>query len=158
MPPHEVLELFLLRISTLIFCHMIRTPVSSWTPFIRMVARILCTSLLGLPVIRNLYLIHALQILTGVTAAVMLCLRDDLSDHLPVFSFFLSVIPNKQRNQSLSLMFYRNTSDSNITRFLSLAKVNWIPVLQENNTNVAYSLLIRILKNLYDAFFPLKSA
>lgn len=76
----------------------------------------------------------------------------------PAF-FFVSLNPNKQKSHLPSCRLYRNISNTNITAFHSLvAKVNWIPVPQENNQDVAYNLFMRILKDLYDICFPLVKA
>ena len=77
----------------------------------------------------------------------------DISDHFPVFS-----IPSckaSAKNKSKLTTFRKITPSGQGTFKNDIANIEWLDVLQANNSNIAYDLFITKLKTIYERYFPL---
>ena len=79
---------------------------------------------------------------------------NDLSDHLPVFTYFVNEALTRRREKKI---LSRTINNSNLGKFNeNLSNTNWSSFIKEGDPNEAYNDFKSEFSRIYEVCFPLK--
>ena len=77
----------------------------------------------------------------------------DITDHYPVFC----ICSNVSTDKNTDLIKFRNLGPANLNLFCDkISQINWVPILNGNNCQQAYSQFHDTITGIYNDCFPLK--